>query len=887
MTIASTPRRAGPYATNGVQTDFAFAFKVFEEGDVLVVSSEDGLDTNLTLGFHYTVELNEDQDNAPGGTVTLLEAPDGPVVNILGQLDVEQPVVITNRGGFFPRVFNDVFDRLTIYVQQIMEKLDRALLAPLDTTAVVGQFPYVLPDGRYGFSTGTGSDPALRSDLAANANDLVRTIYPGYPAIISTLGDWLPTVAASTFFGIRSNGSTDDTVALNNALVAMSHSTNPRGKTLFMEPGEPTVTSGQIDMQRGVVLDLRGGYIASNLSGSGNEAGVRAASWACIRNGAIRVTSTGSPASQGCYHAPLMVGVGYGEGGTIAARSPYDQIRGFIAEDLELVSDKNIGVGATSGALAIAVIGDVAYCTFQRIKVPDSDKLQGAVSLDWGIVGDDPLLRLAPFGLGGGGQGLMSNSAAMHANKLNYDDGYAFTTCPHDIVFRDFDVGQLTRAFAGVDTGSFAARLSGAYGILFENWLVGKVTEAAIVHHVGDLGYEFADPSINPVLYQRGNRWDNFRVLDAHRGYGIKFDALADNVWRAIQTPSFTASIAGTTLTVTAVASGQLVPGQTITATGIAANTKIVQQLTGTEASTGTYEVSISQTLSSRAMTATIGYTSRLRAGVEGAYYETDAIIENAQIATTQGVNANNGAYVYETRGGRMVDVTLSGFKNNVRVAAGARDFVIERLRATKAWEKNVLVEEGAVGTVLRDTKQCDLPNQSAAGGTTYNVYFGASDKTWIDGGEFGLRGAFDTATVAIASASADDGCTNLRVTRTPRINSAKAAGFGFVPGAGGVYGTLDYIDGGIEYDDTYVATKQSGQDVIPTRRRVDTGGNILREYDMPTVTPVGLVVRQGDIFNILDAVSGQISQRRGVASGTVVDLTAWNTLTKTTGTLS
>ncbi len=65
---------------------------------------------------------------------------------------------------------------------------------------------------------------------------------------------------------------------------------------------------------------------------------------------------------------------------------------------------------------------------------------------------------------------------------------------------------------------------------------------------------------------------------------------------------SFTASISGTTLTVTAVASGMLNLGQTLSGAGITAGTKITAFLTGRGAA-GTYTVNNSQTVASEAMT--------------------------------------------------------------------------------------------------------------------------------------------------------------------------------------------------------------------------------------------------------------------------------------------
>lgn len=66
---------------------------------------------------------------------------------------------------------------------------------------------------------------------------------------------------------------------------------------------------------------------------------------------------------------------------------------------------------------------------------------------------------------------------------------------------------------------------------------------------------------------------------------------------------AFTGSIATTTLTVSAVASGTILPGMLITGTGVTASTYIVKQLTGTTGSTGTYQVNNSQTVSSTTIT--------------------------------------------------------------------------------------------------------------------------------------------------------------------------------------------------------------------------------------------------------------------------------------------
>lgn len=76
------------------------------------------------------------------------------------------------------------------------------------------------------------------------------------------------------------------------------------------------------------------------------------------------------------------------------------------------------------------------------------------------------------------------------------------------------------------------------------------------------------------------------------------------------QNLSFTGSIGGTILTVTAIATGSILPGSTtITGSGITANTIVLTQLSGAAGGIGTYTVSISQTASSTPITGVASYT--------------------------------------------------------------------------------------------------------------------------------------------------------------------------------------------------------------------------------------------------------------------------------------
>nr|DAE41692.1 MAG TPA: tail fiber protein [Bacteriophage sp.] len=127
MAISSETRRAGPFTGDGAQRDFPFAFKVFSADQVKVVVSVDGVESALDSSA-YAVTLESDQDGNPGGVVKLT-APlaSGSVLAILSAVPMLQPMVLTNRGGFYPSTLNDSADRAVILSQQLSEKLDRAI----------------------------------------------------------------------------------------------------------------------------------------------------------------------------------------------------------------------------------------------------------------------------------------------------------------------------------------------------------------------------------------------------------------------------------------------------------------------------------------------------------------------------------------------------------------------------------------------------------------------------------------------------------------------------------------------------------------------------------------------------------------------------------------
>lgn len=180
MAISTESRRAGPFTGNGVQRDFPFAFKVFSADQVKVVVSAGNGESTLDSSA-YAVTLEVDQDDNPGGVVTLTTPlGEGSVLAILSAVPMVQPMVLTNRGGFYPSTLNDSADRAVILAQQLSERLDRAVTVDATDTMTPSELKQKLLDAAtdativakgYAESAKASADAAAKS--AASASNAV------------------------------------------------------------------------------------------------------------------------------------------------------------------------------------------------------------------------------------------------------------------------------------------------------------------------------------------------------------------------------------------------------------------------------------------------------------------------------------------------------------------------------------------------------------------------------------------------------------------------------------------------------------------------------------------------------------------------------------------
>lgn len=200
MTIQSAVRTAGPFYGTGVIVAYPFYFKVFATTDVLAVKTvvATGAQTTLAEGGDYTVALNADQDASPGGTVTLAVALAlGSSIELSSDIEATQGAVISNQGGFLPKVIEAALDRAVVLIQQLTSRIGRGLRVP--EFSGVSEFPTIDvrknklvsfgPDGNVAVvAPSEGTATALSLDLISpSGSSLISFIQAGLGAVARTL----------------------------------------------------------------------------------------------------------------------------------------------------------------------------------------------------------------------------------------------------------------------------------------------------------------------------------------------------------------------------------------------------------------------------------------------------------------------------------------------------------------------------------------------------------------------------------------------------------------------------------------------------------------------------------------------------------------------------
>lgn len=314
MTISSQSRKAGPFIGNGVTVAFPFAFKVFAASDVYVVRATDtGTESVLTVGTHYSVTLNSNQNSNPGGTVTLGAAlASNYKLVITSAVPNLQPVDITNNGGFYPKVINDALDRVTIMAQQLALDSSRAVKLPITSALTGDEFTAQLFNARdeavdSAAAASVSATGAANSATSASASASTATTKASEAstsasgaATSATAASGSATAAAGSATTAGNSASTATTKAgeaASSATAAASSATASAGSatTATTKAGEATTAAAAAAGSQTAA--------ASSASSAGTSATNASNSATSASNSATSATSSASAASTSASQA--------------------------------------------------------------------------------------------------------------------------------------------------------------------------------------------------------------------------------------------------------------------------------------------------------------------------------------------------------------------------------------------------------------------------------------------------------------------------------------------------------------------------------------------------------------------------------------------------------
>jgi len=176
--ISDVSRRVVYSGSAGVGP-YSFTFEILTQTDIAVYKNT----TLLTLTTDYTVTINSNGT----GSITLVSAATGAdSITIVGDRGIQRTTDFVTGGDLFANTLNQELDALTIYSQQVDEKAERGLKAPVtDPTDIAMTLPsktsrankYLGFDanGNPVATAGTSAPPSLGTLSSQNADAVAIT----------------------------------------------------------------------------------------------------------------------------------------------------------------------------------------------------------------------------------------------------------------------------------------------------------------------------------------------------------------------------------------------------------------------------------------------------------------------------------------------------------------------------------------------------------------------------------------------------------------------------------------------------------------------------------------------------------------------------------------
>jgi len=247
------------YVGNGVTTAFTVPFRFLSNSDLVVtLTAVDGTTTTPALGTDYTVVGAGAQ---AGGAVMMTTAPvAGAALNVSRVLAAVQETDLRNQGRFYAETHENVFDYLTMLIQQGFSTYNRALQRPIGKNYydAMGRIISNIADGV------SSQDAVNVRSMRSYVDQAIAGVTGGFGSFIQnfsgavsrTFQDKMRDVISVKDFGAASDG-------VASAIPALLSANSAGVPVLYFPPGNYLVSSS-ISLNMPVVMQPGSAFIVPN-----------------------------------------------------------------------------------------------------------------------------------------------------------------------------------------------------------------------------------------------------------------------------------------------------------------------------------------------------------------------------------------------------------------------------------------------------------------------------------------------------------------------------------------------------------------------------------------------------------------------------------------------
>lgn len=166
MTISTQLSKAS-FAGNGVSTEFPLPFPFLREGDINALLHQDGAQTSLRLGTHYTLS---GAGEASGGGLTMRTPPaTGQTLVIWRAPAIVQEVDYVENSAFPAETHEAALDLLTMICQGLQEQLDRSIKVSMTSDVAPEDYLGAVQSARSQAVASAAASEAARDAAAGSA----------------------------------------------------------------------------------------------------------------------------------------------------------------------------------------------------------------------------------------------------------------------------------------------------------------------------------------------------------------------------------------------------------------------------------------------------------------------------------------------------------------------------------------------------------------------------------------------------------------------------------------------------------------------------------------------------------------------------------------------